>query len=119
MKLLCRVKTSIAQMRTTREAFLAQSNLSYEDKIEADLQLAKLLSYLGETHEATHLIEKHLEKAKTEKSKIHAKVRYLYGLEHKKTLVFNVCKKETDSFLAEYSDAESYAWKYLYKTLVI
>jgi hypothetical protein len=65
------------------------------------------------------LIGRHVEAAKKAKSKIHAKVRYLFGLEHKKVLIFNICKKETDSFLAEYADAETYAWKYLYKTLVI
>lgn len=106
-------------MRDIREKFLAQEDLSYEEKVEADLQLAKLLSYLGDSNEAQELIGKHLEAAKQSKSKIHAKVRYLYGLEHKKVLVFNICKKETDSFLADYADAESYAWKYLYKTFVI
>ena len=78
-----------------------------------------MLSYIGEAGEANEIIERHLEKAKGSKSKIHAKVRYLYGLEHKKVLVFNICKKETDGLLIDYSDAESYAWKYLYKTLVI
>ena len=119
MKLLCRVKTSMAQMRDMREKFLSQDDLSYEERVEADLQLAKLLSYLGDSNEAQELIGKHLEAAKKSKSKIHAKVRYLFGLEQKKVLVFNICKKETDSFLEEYADAESYAWKYLYKTLVI
>jgi hypothetical protein len=54
-----------------------------------------------------------------EKSKIKAKAMYTNTLEHKKNLVFNECKKESEAYLSEYADAESYAWKYLYKTNVI
>jgi hypothetical protein len=34
-------------MKSIRERFLAQPGLTYEDTVEADLQLAKLHSYLG------------------------------------------------------------------------
>lgn len=43
----------------------------------------------------------------------------MYCLEQKKVLVFNICKAEAESFIAEYADCESYAWKYLYKAYVI
>ena len=43
----------------------------------------------------------------------------MYCLEKKKTLVFSICKKEAESFIADYSDCEAYAWKYLYKSYVI
>jgi len=54
-----------------------------------------------------------------EKCKLKAKGLYIHILEQKKALIFNECKRESEIFISEYSDAESYAWKYLYKTNVI
>jgi hypothetical protein len=34
-------------MKNMRERFLAQQDLTYDERVEADLQLAKLHSYLG------------------------------------------------------------------------
>jgi hypothetical protein len=50
-------------MKEYRAEFLSQGDdvLTYEDKIEADLQLAKLLSYLGESNEAMEILRKHVE----------------------------------------------------------
>ena len=82
--------------------------------------MSKLYDYLGEVFECMDILTKHFEKAKLEKSKLNAKIRFLYILELKRTLIFHTCKAEGEAFIKEYSgESEIYAWKYLYRTNVI
>ena len=59
----CRHKTSIIKMREITKNFLSQQGLTDEDRIEADIQLAKLVEYLGEVFEAMEIFKKHIKKA--------------------------------------------------------
>lgn len=96
------------------------SSLSEEEIKDANVQMAKFYDYMGDVFNSMEIYRNYYSAAKAgPKCKMNAKLRYLYVLELKRTLVFHECMSEADAFIADYSDQESYAWKYLYKTYVV
>ena len=92
-------------MKAIHATFIAQENLADEDKIEADLQLAKFMDYMGEMNESIALVKQHVAFSKEEpKSYFKAKIRFQYCLFLKRSLVFNDCQEECNLFIKEYSD---------------
>ena len=105
-------------MKDIARTFLEQTDLSEEERIEGDIQLAKYLDYMGEMSESLELVKKHIPFAHDLEDKTHfkAKIRFQYVLQLKRNLVFHLCMEESESFIKEYSYQESTCWKYLYRT---
>lgn len=92
LQLLCRFKTGGIAMKDIVEQFTAQDNVTKEEKVEAQIQYAKYLGYMGDLYESEAIIRTlHASMDDTYPEKLRAKIWFQFVLEEKRSLVFHTC----------------------------